>query len=155
MNVDELIIQRIYSPLSGAIGHRLGLDQWRLSIECLNGFAVFYLGGLALKIAGKGINDAIFVDLLSAMLWLGIIRFARGLAHRQAASSMGHQSARLGEALFRQILVGLLPLSIYAIHGLGSFCQTLALVCLISHLYFKASDMPPPRRTRQLAWQRG
>ena len=155
MSIDDFIIERVYGPVAGVFEHRLGLDQWRLSLECLNGFLVFHLAGLALKLAGKGMEDAIFIDLLSATLWLGVIQFARGVAHRQARSSLGRQSARLGEWLFRHILIGLLPLSIWSIHGLGSLCQTVALVCLISHLYFKACDTPPPRRTRALAWQHG
>ena len=62
--LDEILIQRFFSPLAGWLHHRFGCSQWRVSIECLNGNIVFYLAGIALAIAGKGLNDGIFVDLL-------------------------------------------------------------------------------------------
>ena len=152
---DNFIIERVYSPLTGFIGRQFGVDQWRLSIECLNGSKVFYLAGVAFTIAAKGMKDGIFVDLLAALLWLTVMQFVRQVAYRQAGSSMGRQSARLGESIFRYILVGLLPLSIYYIQSMANLCHTVSLICLISHLYFKACDMPPPRRTGRLAYQSG
>ena len=98
--------------------------------------------------------DGIFADLLAAMGWLGIMTFARSLAYRQASSSMGVQSARLGEWMFRTILAASLPLSMLYVTGLSSFCFTASLLFLIAHLYFKACDTPPPEPTRKLAFSR-
>lgn len=154
---DTLLIDKVYSPVVGWVHERSGLDQWKLSIECLNGTIAFYLAGVAFTIASKGMSDAIFADLLSAMLWLGFMEFVRRVALRQAGSSLGRQSARMQESIFRHILIGLLPLSIYYVRGLDNFCHTVSLLLLISHLYFKACDMPPPRRrtSPRLAWARG
>ena len=152
---DQTIIDKVYSPISGWISHRFGVDQWRLSIECLNGTVAFYLAGVALTIASKGMNDGIFVDLLGAVVWLAFMDMVRRVALRQAASSLGTQTARMSESVFRHILVGILPLSLYYVRGLDNFCHTLSLVFLISHLYFKACDTPPPKPRRQLAFSRG
>lgn len=150
--IDTLIRERIYTPVTGWIAHRFGVDQWRLSIECLNGSTAFYLAGVALTIAGKGVTDAIFVDLLGAMVWLSFMTMVRRAALRQAGSSMGQQTAVMSEWLFRHIVVGILPLSIYYVRGLDNLCHTVSLVFFISHLYFKTCDIPPPRRKRQLAF---
>ncbi len=155
--VDRFLIEKVYSPVVGWVQHRSGVDQWRLSLECLNGTIAFYLAGIALTIAGKGMADGIFVDLLAAILWLAVMQFVRLVALRQAGSSLGRQTARMQESLFRNLLVAILPLSLYYLRGLDNFCHTVSLVLFISHLYFKACDAPPPRRhgKRQLAYQRG
>jgi hypothetical protein len=143
---DTAMIEKVYAPICGWARARFGVDQWRLSIECLNGTVAFYLAGVALTIAAKGMTDGIFVDLLGAVVWLAFMDGVRKVAYRQAASSLGRQSARMGESIFRHILVGLLPLSLYYVRGLDNFCHTVSLIFFISHLYFKASDSPPPRR---------
>lgn len=155
--VDTSLIERVYAPVVGWVQDRLGLDQWRLSIECLNGTVAFYLAGVALTISSKGVDGGIFVDLLTALLWLAFMELARRVAMRQAGSSLGRQSARMQESIFRQILVALLPLSIFYMQGLDNLCHTVSLMMLISHLYFKACDAPPPRRQgkRQIAYARG
>jgi len=152
--VDDILINRIYSPLAGWVQHRFGVNQWRLSIECLNGNIAFYLAGIAFTIAAKGLNDGIFIDLLKGVGWLLIMDFARRAACRQACSSMGVQSARLGEWLLRLILVTMLPVSLLHVKGGASLCFTVSLMLLISHLYFKASDTPPPKSLRRLAYLR-
>ena len=150
--IDTLIRDKFYTPVTGWLAHNFGIDQWRLSIECLNGTIAFYLAGVALTIAGKGVNDAIFVDLLGAMVWLSFMAIVRRAAHRQAGSSLGVQTAWMSESLFRHIVVGILPLSIYYVRGLDNLCHTVSLLFFISHLYFKTCDIPPPRRKRQLAF---
>jgi hypothetical protein len=152
--IDDILIDRIYSPLAGWVQHRFGVNQWRLSIECLNGNIVFYLAGVAFTIAGKGSDDGIFIDLLKGVGWLLIMDFARRVAYRQACSSIGVQSARIGEWLLRLILVVMLPVSLIYVKGGASLCFTVSLLLLISHLYFKASDTPPPKLLRKLAYLR-
>jgi hypothetical protein len=153
--IDDLLIHKLFSPLCGWAQHKLGISQWQLSIACLNAAIFFYIAAVALAIAGKGLRDGIFVDLLAALAWLLIMDFVRRIAYRQAASSMGVQSARLGEWLFRLILVAALPLSIAKIESSINFGYSLSLLFLVAHLYFKASDTPPPQRHRRLAYSRG
>lgn len=153
--IDDFLIERVFSPLAGWVAWRLGVDQWRLSIEALNGAIAFHLAAVALTIGGKGLNDGIFADMLAALAWLGIMALIRRVAYRQAGSSLGRQSARLGEGLFRLILIGILPLSLYYARELDNFLHTLSLVCFLAHLYFKACDSPPPRSSRWLAFARG
>ena len=141
-----MLIERVFSPLSGALEHRLGLSRWRAAIECLNGHLAFYLAGVALGIARKGPEDAIFADLLSGLFWLGLMEGVRRAALRQAASSMGVQSARLGEWHFRTILLLMLPASLLFVRDAASFCYSASLAFLLAHVYLKASDTPPPRR---------
>ena len=155
MNVDEVLIHKVYSPLAGHLRHRFGLCQWRIAIECLNGSIAFYLSAVALEIAAKGVRDGIFVTLLRALVWLLIMDWVRRVARRQAASSAGTGSARLREWLFRIILVGVLPLSLWRIAGWSSALYTASLAMLICHLYFKAADTPPPMGKRKLAFARG
>lgn len=150
--IDNLLIERLYSPLSGWAQANLGINQWRLAIECLNGNIAFYLAGLAFSIATKGANDGIFADLLRALLWLLIMDFVRRRTLRQAASSMGVQTARMGEWLFRIILIAIVPISVWHVKGWDSLCYTISLLFLVSHLYFKASDMPPPEPRGKLAY---
>ena len=153
-SLDDIIIARIFSPFSGWMQHRFGISQWKLSLVCLDGCIAFYLAGVAFTIARKDIADGIFADLLAAMAWLGIMTFARNLTYRQSNSSMGVQSARLGEWLFRLLLTVSLPLSLSYISGWSSFFFSGSLAFLVCHLYFKASDTPPPEQTRRLAHSR-
>jgi hypothetical protein len=149
--LDEILIDRLFSPLLGWLQHRFGIGQWRLSLECLNGNIALYLGGIAFTIAGKGMADGIFIDLLQAIGWLMVMDFARRVACRQASSSIGVQSARMGEWFVRLILVAMLPVSLLFVHGWASFSFTISLLLLILHLYFKASDVPPPQPKRGFA----
>jgi hypothetical protein len=151
-SLDDIIIGRIFSPFTGWVQHRFGVDQWRLSLFSLDGSIAFYLAGIAFTIARKGANDGIFSDLLAAMGWLAIMSFARAIALRQASSSMGVQSARLGEWFFRSLLTVSFPLSLSYVNGWSSFFFSGSLFFLIAHLYFKACDAPPPERTRKLAF---
>jgi hypothetical protein len=153
-HIDEALIQRLYSPLSGWATHRLGLDQWRLSLECLNGHIAFYIAGVALTIAGKGAYDGIFTNMLVALAWLLIMEIVRRVAQRQAGSSMGVQSARLGEWHFRTIGICMLPVSLFYVEAWSNACYTVSLFLLVSHLYFKACDTPPPEPRGRLARSR-
>lgn len=146
--VDEFLIERLFSPAAGWLEHRLGLGQWRIALECLNGHLAFYLAGTALTVAGKGREDAIFADLLAALAWLGIMALVRRAAHRQAGSSQGVQSARLGEWHFRAIFLVMLPLSLSYARDLAGFFYAAALALFVAHLYFKACDAPPPQPRR-------
>src|SRR3954471_14608949 len=110
--LDDILIHNFYSPIAGWLNQRFGVNQWRLSMECLNGNIAFYLAGIAFSIAGKGMNDGIFIDLLRGVGWLLIMDFARRVARRQAASTMGVQSARFGEWLVRLMLACMLPVSL-------------------------------------------
>ncbi len=150
--IDDLLIERIYSPLTGWLQHRLGVGQWRASIESLNGSTVFYVAGVALELAAKGPYDGIFVTLLRALVWLLILDFIRRVAYRQAASSVGVRTARLREWLFRTILVAVLPLSLYYAQAWDNACYTASLMLLVCHLYFKASDLPPPEPKGRFAF---
>jgi hypothetical protein len=152
---DTALIEKVFTPLTGWVNARFGLDQWRLAIECLNGTIAFYLCGVALTIAGKGMGDGIFADLVSAFVWLAVMDLIRRAAYRQAASSLGRQTARMRESIFRHILVGLLPVSLYYAEGADDLCHTASLLFFIAHLYFKSCDTPPPVRRAQLAWVRG
>ena len=152
--IDQIIIERISSPVTGWLEHRFGISQWRLSIECLNGNIAFYLAGVAFTIAGKGRNDGIFIDLLRGVGWLMMMEFVRRRAYQQAASSMGVQTARLGEWFFRLVLLAAVPLSLLSVRGWNSFCFAISLLFLVAHLYFKASDVPPPQQRRKLAFSR-
>ena len=153
--IDDLALTKFFSPLAGWVEHRLGLSQWRVSLECLNGHVAFYLGGLALSIGGKGANDGIFADLLVALAWLLLMEGARRVACRQAGSSLGVQTARMREWLFRVILLVSLPISVARIDELANAFYSLSLLLLVCHLYFKACDSPPPRGRRRLAHAHG
>jgi hypothetical protein len=151
---DTAIIEKVFTPLTGWVNERFGLDQWRLALECLHGTIAFYLTGLALTIAGKGMADGIFVDLLSAAVWLMVMDWIRRTLLRQASSSLGRQTARMRESIFRHLLVGLLPLSLYYADGLNDLCHSMSLALFIAHLYFKSCDTPPPQRRGRLAYSR-
>jgi hypothetical protein len=149
---DDMLIGKLFSPLAGWLEHRLGLGQWRAALECLNGHVACYLAGTAFAIAGKGMRDGIFADLLAALVWLAIIEVVRRAALRQAASSLGVQTARLGEWHFRAILLLMLPFSLCYVEGWASGFYAASLALLLAHLYFKACDVPPPERKRSLAF---
>ena len=155
MTVDDVLIEKVYSPLAGWMRHRLGLCQWRVAIEFLNFSVALYVGAVALEIADKGVRDGIFVTMLRALVWLLIMDRVRRLAHRQAGSSIGTTSARRREWLFRILLVGVLPLSLWYISGLDNLLYSSSLAMLVCHLYFKAADTPPPMPRGRLAFQRG
>jgi len=153
--IDDLALTRLFSPLAGWAEHRLGIGQWRVSFECLNGHLVFYMAGVAFSIGGKGMTDGIFANLLVALAWLLLMEAARRVACRQAGSSLGVQTARMREWLFRVILLVSLPISVSRIEGLAGACYSVSLFLLLCHLYFKACDSPPPQRRRDLAYSRG
>jgi hypothetical protein len=152
--IDDIVITRLFSPAAGWAEHRLGLGQWRLAFESLNGHVAFYLAGVAFSISGKGMSDGIFVDLLIALAWLLLMEAVRRVARRQAGSSLGVQTARLREWHFRLILIVALPVSLASMHGPANACYSVSLLLLVCHLYFKACDAPPPQRRRGLAFSR-
>ncbi|HEX8307398.1 MAG TPA: hypothetical protein VF645_03150 [Allosphingosinicella sp.] len=153
--LDDLALSKAFSPLAGWAEHRLGFGQWRIALECLNGHLAFYLGGLALSIGGKGMNDGLFADLLVALAWLLLMEGARRIACRQAGSSIGVQTARMREWLFRVVLLISLPVSLARIDQLSNALYSVSLFLLVCHLYFKACDSPPPTQRRRLAHARG
>jgi hypothetical protein len=153
--IDDLALTRLFSPLAGWAEHRLGFSQWRVSLECLNGHLAFYLGGLALSLGGKGLDDGLFADVLVALAWLLLMEGARRIACRQAGSSIGVQTARMREWLFRVVLLLSLPISVARIGGLSNAFYSVSLLLLVCHLYFKACDSPPPATRRRLAHARG
>lgn len=152
--IDDIFIAKLFSPAAGWAEHRLGLSQWRLSFECLNGHLAFYVAGVAFSIMGKGMTDGIFSNLLVALAWLLLMDMVRRVAQRQAGSSIGVQTARMREWHFRLILIVMLPVSVAAVKGIGNACYTVSLFLLLCHLYFKACDTPPPKRRTKLAYSR-
>ena len=150
--IDEILIGRLFSPAAGWLQHRLGLGQWRVALECLNGHVACYLAGVAFAIAGKSARDGIFADMLAALLWLAVMDAVRRTAMRQAGSSIGMQTARLGERHFRCIFLIMLPVSLCYVEGWASGFYTASLALLTAHLYFKACDVPPPEPRRKLAF---
>ena len=153
--IDSLALDKAFSPLAGWAEHRLGVGQWRVSLECLNGHLVFYMAGLAFSIGGQGMNDGIFANLLVALAWLLLIEAARRIACQQAGSSLGVQTARMREWLLRVILLVSLPISVSRIDELANGFYSLSLFLLLCHLYFKACDSPPPQRRSDLAYSGG
>jgi hypothetical protein len=151
MRMDDILIERVFSPLAGRL-EQAGLGRWRAAIECLNGHIAFYLAGLALGIARKGPDGAIFADLLAGLFWLGIMEAARRAALRQAGSPLGVQTARLGERHFRFIFLLMLPFSVARADDMATACYAASLALLVAHFYLKASDAPPPRRKGRLAF---
>jgi len=153
--IDDLALNRCFSPLAGWAEHRLGISQWRVSLECLNGHLVFYMAGLAFTIGGKGMGDGIFASLLIAFAWLMLMEAVRRVAYRQAGSSLGVQTARMREWTFRIVLLVALPISVSRIDELANAFYSLSLLLLLCHFYFKACDAPPPQGRRRLAHARG
>lgn len=153
--IDALALDKLFSPLAGWAEHRLGISQWRVSLECLNGHLVFYMAGLTFSIGGQGMTDGIFANLLVALAWLLLMEAARRVAYRQAGSSLGVQTARMREWLFRVILLVSLPISVSRIDELANAFYSVSLFLLLCHLYFKACDAPPPQGRRDLAFNRG
>ena len=151
---DDALIDKVASPLCGWLRHRLGLCQWRASIECLNGSAAFYLAAVAFEVAGKGPYDGIFATLLRALVWLMILDGIRRLAYRQAASSVGVRTARVREWQFRTILAVMLPVSLCYADGWNHLLYSTSLALLVAHLYLKASDTPPPEPRGRFALDR-
>ncbi|HEX6377267.1 MAG TPA: hypothetical protein VFZ91_16270 [Allosphingosinicella sp.] len=152
--IDDLALSKVFSPAAGWAEHRLGVGQWRVALECLNGHVAFYLAGLAFSIAGKGMADGIFASLLVALAWLLLMEAVRRVAHRQAGSSLGVQTARMREWHFRLILLVSLPVSVASVRGLDGACYSVSLLLLLCHLCFKACDAPPPQGRRRLAFNR-
>ena len=152
--VDDVLIERLFSPLTGRLHHVLGISQWRVAIECLNGSVAFYIAGVAFSLIDKGLEDGIFVIMLRTLGWLLIMEAVRRLAYRQAASSVGVRTARVREWLVRTLLVGILPLSLWHVQNWHNLFYSGSLLLLIAHLYFKASDAPPPEPRQKLAYNR-
>ena len=150
--IDDLLIDRLSSPLAGWLQHRLDLAPWRASIECLNGSVVVYVAAVALQLAGTGPYDGTFVIMLRALLWLLVLDAVRRVAYRQAASSVGTRTARVREWLFRIVLAAMLPVSLCFADGLDNWLYSASLLLLVGHLYFKASDAPPPEPKGRLAF---
>ncbi len=150
--IDDVLIERLSSPLTGWLRHRLGICQWRASIESLNGSTVFYIAAVTLEIAAKGPNDGIFVTMLRALFWLLILEVARRRACRQAASSVGTRTARAREWLIRTALVAMVPLSLCYAYSFTNLLYSASLTLLLCHLYLKASDTPPPEPGGRLAF---
>ncbi|MDQ4086418.1 MAG: hypothetical protein M3177_00150 [Pseudomonadota bacterium] len=151
---DDILIDKVASPLSGWLQHRLGIGQWRASIECLNGSVIFYVGALALELAAKGPYDGIFIIMLRALVWLLIMDAVRRVAYRQAASSVGTRTARIREWIFRLVLVAMLPVSLLYAQAWDNLFYSASLLLLVCHLYLKASDTPPPQPKGKLAYTR-
>jgi hypothetical protein len=153
---DRIALEMIYAPVAGWVRQRLGIEQWRLSLECLNGHLVFYLAGTALTIAQRKPGDAIYPVMLGALAWLLLMQAVRRMALRQAGSSLGVQTARMAEWHIRTILLAALPVIAISTHDLGAALYAIALALLASHFYFKACDTPPPqeRHQRRLAYSR-
>lgn len=149
--LDDLLIDRIFSPLAGRLQRGLGLCPRTAALECLNGSIVFYLAGTALEIAAKGPADGIFATMLRALLWLMIFDGLRRIGLRQAASPVGVRTARAREWIFRLALAAMLPISLCFALGWPNLAYSASLLLLTCHLYLKASDAPPPEPRGRLA----
>lgn len=152
--LDDLLIDRLWSPLAGRIEQRFGIGPWRLAIECLHGSIAAYVAAVALEIATKGPQDGIFVTMLRALAWLWILDRVRRLALRQGASPSGVRAARFCEGMFRLLLAAMVPVSLCFAREPDNFLYSVSLALLACHLYLKASDAPPPERRGRLAWLR-
>lgn len=154
IGIDNLLIEKLFSPFAGWLRDRLGIGQWRAALQCLDGSLVFYLGAVALELTGKGITDPIFITLLRALIWLLILDAVRRVACRQAASSVGVHTARAREWIFRAILVIALPFSAARAESFHGVLYSASLLLLIAHLYLKAADIPPPAIRGRFAYSR-
>ena len=146
-NIDDILIERVWSPAAGGLEHRLGVGPWRAAIECLNGSTFFYVAAVALQIAGMGPEDGVFMTMLRALAWLLVMDWVRRHACRQAASSVGVRTARVREWMFRVALLFMVPLSFCYADEWHNMLYSLSLLLLVCHLYLKASDAPPPPET--------
>lgn len=147
--IDQFVLEKIAAPAAGWLSHRLGLGQWRMAIECLNGHLVFYLAGTALTI-GQGVRTGpVYPIMIGALAWLLLMQAVRHMALKQASSSIGVQTARMAEWHIRTILVIAAPLMAVNVGDLGNACYTIALALLAGHFCFKACDVPPPRERRE------
>jgi hypothetical protein len=155
--IDQFVLEKLIAPVAGWLSHKLGLGQWRMSLECLNGHLAFYLAGTALTIGHEVRSGPVYPVMLAALAWLLLMQAVRHMALRQAGSSIGVQTARMAEWHIRTILVLALPFTASGVSDLGSACYAIALGLLAAHFYFKACDTPPPeqRRERRLAYNRG
>jgi hypothetical protein len=155
--IDQFVLEKVYAPAAGWVRDRLGLEQWRLSLECLNGHLVFYLAGTTLTI-GQTVasREPVYPVMAASLFWLLLMHAVRQMAKRQANSSLGVQTARMGEWHIRTILILAFPPLALTVHDLGGACYTIALGLLGCHFYVKACDTPPPeeRRERRLAYSR-
>lgn len=153
--IDDLLISRIFSPLSGWSEHELGMPKLRLALGCIDASIGSYFLGMALSLAHKRVEEGTLSYMMAAFGWLCIMTFARRMTLREAGSSLGVQTARMRESMLRLVLLVLLPFSLIAIRGPSNLCFTLSLIFTIAHLYFKAADTPPPVRRNKLAFHRG
>jgi hypothetical protein len=155
--IDQFVLEKLIAPAAGWLSHKLGLGQWRLSLECLNGHLAFYLAGTALSIGKAMRSQPVYPILIAALVWLLLMQAVRHMALRQAGSSMGVQTARMAEWPVRTILILALPVTAVSVADLASACYAIALALLAGHFYFKACDTPPPRERREqrLAYNRG
>lgn len=152
--LDDILIDRITSPLAGWLQQRLHLAPWRVSFECLNGSVVAYVAAVALQLAALGPEGSASLIMLRALAWLLVLDWVRKVAARQAASSVGTRTARVREWLFRIALAAMLPVSLCYVDGFDNLFYSGSLLLLIGHLYFKASDAPPPEPRGRLAYNR-
>jgi hypothetical protein len=155
--IDQFVLEKVYAPAAGWVRHRLGVEQWQLSLECLNGHLIFYLAGTALTIGQTATSrEPVYPVIAASLCWLLLMQAVRHMAKRQASSSIGVQSARMAEWHIRTILILALPPLALTVHDLGGACYAIALGLLACHFYFKACDTPPPqeRRERRLAYNR-
>jgi hypothetical protein len=155
--IDQFVLEKVCAPAAGWLHHRLGVEQWRVSLECLNGHLAFYLAGTALRIGTEVKAGPVYPVMIAALVWLLLMQAVRNMALRQANSSIGVQTARMAEWHIRTILVIAVPFLGFQVHDLADFCYTAALGLLALHFCFKACDTPPPqeRRERKLAYHRG
>lgn len=153
--LDKLLIEKLYSPFAGWLKHRIGLCQWRAALLALNTSIALYVAGVGLEIANKGPADPIWLTMIRALVWLLVLDFARRVANRQAASSVGVRTAREREWFFRAILLVALPFTASVLTTLCNALYAGSLVFLITHLYLKASDTPPPAVRGRFAYNRG
>lgn len=149
---DDILIARIASPACGWMEHRLGIGQWRASLEVLNGSLAFYVAAVAFDLATTSANEPLFTIMLRALGWLLILEHVRRIACRQAGSSLGVQTARLREWPFRVALTLMLPISLAYASQASNLLYSVSLLLLTCHFYLKASDTPPPEPKGRLAF---
>lgn len=149
---DQLLIDKVFSPACGRLEHGLGVGRWRAALESLLGSMVVYVAAVAMELAMASPDQPVFVILLRALAWLLILDRARRLCCRQAGSSIGVQSARLREWPFRTALAAMVPLSLTYVSTWANAFYSLSLLLLVTHLYLKACESPPPEPRGRLAF---